>query len=997
MSKRAGQLALIVWGITLIPALAAEVSFNRDVRPILARKCFACHGPDEHSREADLRLDLFAEATRSDRTVPAIVPGKPDQSEALRRITSTDPDSRMPPAPQHPPLSPREVEILAEWISAGAVYEQHWSFVPPERPVVPAGAAHPIDAFVLAELARHGLNPAPTADWNTRIRRVSLDLIGLIPTPEELEQTERERLQLGEEAAYRAYVERLLASPYYGERWGRWWLDLARYADTNGYEKDREREIWAYRDWVIKALNEDLPFDQFTIRQLAGDLLPGAGIEERIATGFHRNTMLNEEGGIDPLEFRFYAMVDRVATTGTTWLGLTLGCVQCHTHKYDPLQHEEFYSLMALLNQADEVDLELPDAGRQAAEQERHTRADRLLSALPDQWPVPAAVQRAPRELARERFQEWLLQQRSEVIQWQTLEPLRAEANLPRLSVLEDQSILAAGDTSKQDHYRVTYRAPGKVVTAIRLEALPHPSLPARGPGMTYYEGTKGDFFLGELQLESQGVPLKLTHATESYQGNRFGKQPVTAALTIDGDLQTGWAVHGRQGERHSAVYELAEPVQIDSDLILQMTFGRHFSSSLGRFRLSFTTEKQPPQARDISAEVEALLRTPADQLTAEQEQRLFEEFLLTAAELAEPAKAIRELRKPLPVATTLIFQERPADHQRPTFRHARGEYLRPEELVQPGTPAILHPWPENLSKNRLGLARWLMAPENPLTARVLANRIWAAYFGRGLVETVEDLGTQGASPSHPELLDWLAIELREQKWSLKQLHRLIVTSQTYQQSSRLTPEQLAADPQNIWLARAPRLRLEAEVLRDSLLRAAGLLSDRRGGPGVRPPQPPGVTEAAYGSPSWQPSEGADRYRRSIYTFIKRTAPFAMYGTFDAPSGEACTARRERSNTPLQALTLLNDVMLQEAAQALGRVLVESPGTFDGKLDVAYRRVLSRLPDDAERSIWQDFVDELSSSRDEAVTQMAETERELALWTAVCRSLFALDEAIVRN
>ncbi|MEZ5945106.1 MAG: PSD1 and planctomycete cytochrome C domain-containing protein [Planctomycetaceae bacterium] len=975
-----------------------EVEFNRDVRPLLAKHCFACHGPDAEHREADLRLDSFETATQDNGSGPAIVPGSANASSLFQRISSTDADLRMPPAPNHEALSEKEISIIREWITAGAEYKPHWAFVAPQRPPVPDFSEHPIDAFVLQRLKMEGLEPSPQADIQTLARRVSLDLIGLPPTPEELRQFLDEAEQMGLETAYGTYVDRLLASPHYGERWARKWLDLARYADTNGYEKDRERQIWAYRDWVIDALNSDMPFDEFTTRQLAGDLLESPTTADRIATGFHRNTMINEEGGIDPLEFRFYAMVDRVSTTGATWLGLTLQCVQCHTHKYDPIEHGEFYGLMALMNNVHEIDMTVPDAAMQQDYESRLHQATNLVKELPEHWPVESSesVDAATRQkLIDSAFAEWLSEQRTLNTQWTSLQPLKATSNLPLLTILDDNSILGSGDTTKLDNYSIELSIPEGEFTSLRLEALPDESLPANGPGMTYYEGTVGDFFLAEMDCLVDGSPLQLTKPLDSFNANRFGNNPATAAQSIDGDPQTGWSVHGRQGERHTAVYTFEKPLVGPRKLNIEMLFGRHFPSSLGRFRFSVASSVSSQPARDITEEFEILLLLPEEQLTVAQRNQLLEHFLLSSESLKEWAEKIRTLRKPPQLASTLVLTERPIDHVRPTFRHKRGEYLQPQEQVAPEVLHVLHDFPGDAPRNRLGLAMWLNSPENPLTARVVVNRQWEALFGRGLVETSADFGTQGSPPSHPELLDWLAVEFREQGWSLKTLHRLIVTSQTYRQSSSVSPASLAVDPENVLLARAPRPRLDAETLRDSILRAAGILSSKRGGPGVRPPQPVGVTEAAYGSPKWPASEGEDRNRRSIYTFIKRSAPFAMYSTFDAPSGETCTVQRERSDTPLQALTLLNDVVVIEAANAFGKELVNTDGTDSDRIRLAFERVLARPADEEEYNLMKHFIDQQRIHLTAADANDISVENQA--WSALARALFSLDEAVTRN
>ena len=808
-----------------------------------------------------------------------------------------------------------------------------------------------------------------------------------------------------------------MATPQYGERWARRWLDLARYADTNGYEKDRDRSMWPYRDWVVNALNADMPFDQFTIEQLAGDMLPDATTSQRIATGFHRNTMLNEEGGIDPLEFRFYAMTDRVATTGTTWLGLTLGCAQCHSHKYDPVSHTEYYGFMAFLNNADEPDLEIPNADTDARNARNLAGAEKLLDLLPQQWPVPkASKELTPDELAVQRsftvdlaFSDWLKAERKRTVKWKTLRPVEANSNLPLLSVEDDDAVFASGDSTKHDVYSLTFDAGFAGATAIRLEALPDPRLPARGPGMTFYEGRKGDFYLTEFKLTADGQPVGIKRATHSYAKNQFGNNPVSAQLALDGDVQTGWSTNGRNGERHVAVFDLEKPLAAAEKLELRMDFGRHFSSSLGRFRLSVTTQAEIAAAHDMPAEIEELLTLPDQQLSKAQRTRLRNEFLLRAPELAKPAARIRQLLKPPSLTTSLVMHERPPQNVRPTYRHHRGEFLQTRERVESVTPGSLHAFPENLERNRLGLAQWITSPDNPLTARVVVNRHWAAFFGNGLVRTLEDFGLQGESPTHPELLDWLAVEFSQggdlitTPWSLKQLHRLIVTSATYRQSSHVTPSHRKLDPDNRFLARAPRFRLEAEIIRDASLRAAGILSEKMGGPPVRPLQPGGITEAAFGRPKWKASSGEDRYRRSLYTYQKRTAPFAMFSTFDGPTGEACIARRDVSNTSLQALTLLNDVMFIDTARQFGRRLADATGSDSELVGDAFRRILTRPPSSDELKLLTQFVTTqrervMSGELDAKAISQSETDnREHAVWTLLVRALLSVDEAITRN
>lgn len=1160
-----------------ITARAEDPSFSRDVRPILSDACYKCHGPDDKERKGELLLSELAGALKGGKSGdPAIVPGKPSASEIIKRLHTTDPDEHMPPPATKKVLTPEQISVLEKWIASGAKYEKHWAFQAPVAPAVPKSeASNPIDAFVQSTLAGSGLKPSSEADKAALYRRASFDLTGLPPTPEDLAAYLADRTP----DAYEKAVDRLLASSQYGERWARKWLDLARYADTNGYEKDNPRTIWPYRDWVIKALNDDMPFDRFTIEQIAGDLLPGATTDQRIATGFHRNSMLNEEGGIDPLEFRFKAMVDRVATTGATWLGLTLQCCQCHTHKYDPIPHREYYSMMAFLDNADEPILELPSPDQEREATARIAKADELVAALPLKWPVqdPSMVWTAPvsavttepaeatsalddssvlftapgpetstttlqfpglkgkftnlriealtddslpgkgpgrtphgnfvlselevhvggqfvkltqptanveqpsypitaaidgkndtgwavqilgqdihdnktatftfenpvdlngdatvtikqlhgsfhtigrmkisfgaaapagsgpeslrKESLAKAFSTWLDQQKSHTANWQVVTPVKATSNLPLLTIQPDSTVFVSGDITKADTYQVDLGKPPEAVTAIRLEAMPDPRLPARGPGMAYYEGPKGDFLLGEFQLTADGQPVKIAKASQSYAKNHFGSQ-AEASFAIDGNPETGWSCAEGQGRAHEAVFQLEKPLTASS-LNLTMMFGRHYACSLGKFRISLTTQSGEVVASQVSSDVQPLIHKP-DRTEAET-QLLRNEFLLNSPELVASRKEIDELRRPQSYLTSLVLQERPAENPRRTFIHNRGEWTQPTEPVEPAVLSILNPLPVGAPKNRLGFARWLVSRDNPLTARVVVNRAWATFFGRGIVKTQEDFGFQSSPPSHPQLLDWLAIRFMDEGWSFKKLHRLIVTSQTYKQSSSSTAAGEEKDPENILLWRGPRLRLDAEEVRDSALRSAGLLSNKMLGPSVFPPQPASVTtEGTYGALAWNTSTGEDRYRRSLYTFAKRTAPFAFANTFDAPTGEACIVRRDKSNTPLQALSLLNDVTIIEAAQALGKHLAETPGTPEQLASEAFVRCFSRPPSPEELAAVMEFCQKQQqrftaapeSAKALAGHGPAETIITRATWTAVARALMNMDEFVTKS
>ncbi len=995
------RLRMLLAATALLPVgwacLAEGPDFAREVRPILSNRCFKCHGPDEDHQEAGLRLDVSEAAhAELDSGTRAIVPGHPDDSELIARITSTDPDLVMPPPHTKVKLTEDEKRILAAWVAAGAEYRPHWAFVKPERPGMPEAendgwARNGIDRFVRARLHEEGLTPSPEADRATLCRRVHLDLVGLPPTPAELAAF------LADEApdAYERLVDRLLASPRYGERWARRWLDLARYADTNGYEKDRQRSIWPYRDWVIGALNHDMPFDEFTIRQIAGDLLSSATVDDIIATGVHRNTMINEEGGIDPLEFRYLAMVDRVGTTGAAWLGLTTACAQCHTHKFDPLTHTDYFALMALLDNADEPEWTIPSEDRDRRVNDIRRRIEEAWAKLPSTWAGTP-----------ERFAEWNAEESRLAVDWTVTKPTSVTSSLPHLVVRDDGSVLAGGDVAKSTVYEVVLPPATTETRAIRLEVLPDESLPAHGPGMVWYEGDKGDFFLSELEVTASDRRIAVAKGTESYAGNPSSSRGASsAANTIDGDMSSGWGIDGQQGRPSAAVFVLAEPVPAGTPLTLTLRSERHYACPIGCFRASVSS-RGDAEARGHTAAEEAALVKPADSRSAAERDLVQRRFLASASELAEPVKEIRKLEDSLrDGTTTLVLRERPADSRRVTHRRHRGEFTQPKEEVRPAAPAFLPPLPADAPSDRLALAKWLVSPENPLTARVTVNRHWQAFFGRGIVKTLEDFGYQSDPPSHPDLLDWLAVTfMHDFDWSQKKLHRLIVTSTTYRQASTVATDLAARDPGNVLLARGPRVRLEAEVIRDSMLAAAGLLSTKMGGPGVRPPQPEGVTEVAYGSPKWNVSKGEDRHRRSIYTFQKRTAPFAMATTFDGPTGEACLVRRDVSNSPLQALTLLNDPMFVEVARALGAAAMQAGSDDATRLEDLGRRLLSRGFDADETAALAAYLaaqrQRLAAGELDAVKLTGEAgpdAAERAAWMLVARAAMNLDEAIVKR
>lgn len=984
------------------------VDFIRSVQPLLSAKCFACHGPDEQAREGDLRLDLREPAIKSG----AITPGNPDSSSLVERIFA-DGDEQMPPADSGKALTAEEKRILRDWIAQGAEYRQHWAFVPPSKPPVPGEdsfpprwknwSRNPIDRFVLKTLLTMGLTPSPQADRLTLIRRLYLDLIGLPPTPEQADRFANNQ----DPRAYEQLVDELLQSSSFGEKWGRHWLDLARYADTNGYEKDRPRTIWPYRDWVIRAINDDLPFDRFTIEQLAGDMLPSSGNPaidnaRRIATGFHRNTMLNEEGGIDPLEYRFYAMVDRVATTGTVWFGLTLGCAQCHSHKYDPISQTDYYRLMAFLNNADEPDLEVLDPAVQQRRREIQARIEHQEMRLPEilirKLAKSTNTDPDPRQLNQE-LEQWIVNRRKDTTRWRVIEPTDLKTNLPKLEIQADKSIFATGDFTKRDVYDLRFDLDRKVAS-IRLEVLPDPRLPAGGPGNAYYEGRKGDFFLSEFQAVADGGRVEFSAASTTYGKISIGNGTADGKNVYDGEGSTGWSTSGREGQRNVLVLNLKQPVHA-KQLDIRMIFERHFVASLGRFRIS-VSDSPDAKANPLPADVEFEIATyePSNQPSAE----LKKVFLLQHPALKTETAEIDRLRRTLPQSPmTMVFRERTPDHPRLTYRHHRGEYLQKREQLSPGIPPLFSGLPKDTKMDRLNFARWLVSDANPLAGRVEVNRTWQYLFGTGLVETAGDFGTQGAVPTHPQLLDWLAVEFKEQGWSRKKLIRMIVTSSTYRQTSQGDPESFVKDPRNQWLQRGSRYRVDAEVVRDILLAASGKLSRKMYGPSVFPPQPASVTALAYGNTRWNVSTGEDRYRRSLYTFSKRTAPFAAYQTFNAPTGENCVPRRDRSNTPLQALTLLNDEMFRELAIALADLAVEKKLNHEKAIaEFMFRRLLTRrpTPDELERILrfHQAQSERLKAGElDAKKISGPHATNESASWTLVARALMSLDEVITRQ
>ncbi len=1016
---------------TAAPAAAAEIDYNRDVRPILAETCYACHGPDAKARKADLRLDQKDDAFRDRGGYAAIVAGDVESSELLARIVAEDAEEVMPPPTSGKTLTEAQRRTLREWVASGAQWDGHWAYLTPKAPAEPPilgrkWARNAIDLFALEEMEKRGLRPSPEADRATLIRRLAFDLTGLPPTPAEVDAF------VADDApdAYERLVDRLLASPHYGERMAQDWMDVARYADTNGYHIDNHRDLWKWREWVVGAFNKNQPFDRFTVEQIAGDLLPGATVEQKIASGFNRNTMVNFEGGADPDEYLTKYVVDRVTTTATVYMGATLACAECHDHKYDPFTQKDFYRFYGFFNTIDEKGLDgnfkspqpllqVPTADQESRRDEIAGRLASLVDAL--KGPLPEA------DSAQE---EWESRQSAiranPSLGWVAVDPAGAlSRNAASLAKQEDLSILAGGFNPSTDMYEVVARVDLPQISGIRLEALTHANLPHKGASRS----GNGNFVLTgfELEVSPAGdagrtaiVPLARAEADFAQtEGGDFA-----AAKAIDADPTTGWAVQGdKRREDRTAVFAAASPIEAGPGTIVR--FRLRFESiyaqhTIGRFRLALTAATAPALDLVPPANIAATLAIgPADRAEAQRRevQTYFrDKYSPEAAKLKEQIAAAtkegEELDKQIPVTMVMREQAEP----RETFVLMRGDFRVRGEKVEPGVPASLPPLPEGAPANRLGLANWLVDPANPLVARVTVNRFWQHYFGTGLVKTANDFGSQGEWPSHPKLLDWLARTFVDGGWDVKAIQKQIVTSATYRQSSHATPELIERDPENRYLARGPRFRLDAESIRDNALAISGLLDRRLGGPSVYPFQPPGLWEELaigreFSSQYYKQSEGADQYRRGLYVYWKRSVPPPNLTAFDAPNREVCTVTRPRTNTPLQALALLNDPVFVECARVLAaRVLREGGATADERLDYAMRLCVARRPNDRERAVLAKVLDQqLDNYRRDpkgaaALISVGKAPRamdldpaELAAWTALANVLMNLDESVTKG
>jgi len=1018
----------IAVGLTLTVAAPAftsdRIRFNRDVRPILAEHCWQCHGPDEKARQSGLRLDEREPALRpADSGTPAIVPRAPDQSELVRRITASDVSERMPPADFNKPLTAENVDTLKKWIAQGAEYQRHWAFQPLTKPEVPliAGASNPIDAFVGAELARRHDDFAPEADRETLLRRVSFALTGLPPTLEELDASEE---------SYRQAVDRLLASPHFGEHVAVAWLDAARYADTNGYFGDKPRQMWLWRDWVIDALNGNMPFDRFTIEQLAGDLLPDATVRQRIATGFNRNHMANNETGIIDEEYRTEYVADRVKTTMTTWTALTIGCAQCHDHKYDPISQREFYQLFAFFNNIVETGLITADnppplISAPTPQQEHQLEALRseaaraarefeemrpqLVSKI-DEWERTANDQLplSPTEsvVLLEPFDGRLAPESQPVGNAMTFEPgIRGQAGMFDATQHAEH---AATDFAADSAWSIGFWMKPDGPLSCLLSKI-EPQGRRRGLELLLQKGRLGVNLVEQWGISAIEVSVDDTiaerqwhHVVVCYDGTRSADG---VRVWIDGKLR-GLSVHR---DTLSGSISSDEPLQI----------GRR-DSGLGYYGLldELRIVQRPLTDSDVASwyrgeRLRGILDTKPESRSEIDREFLLDDYIERQAgesvrtarqRMKQAQQAERNYRAAIP--TTLVMQELP--EPRTTHLLVRGQYDQPGEIVQPGVPAALSTMPSDAQRNRLGFARWIVSEENPLTARVAVNRLWKQCFGEGLVRTMEDFGTQGEPPTHPELLDWLAAEFRDSGWDVKALLRLMVLSRTFRQESGIRGD-VSLDPANRLLRRGPSFRMSAEMIRDQALAVSGLLRRPIGGPSVKPYQPPGLwEEVSYNADETYVADTGDGlWRRSLYTYIKRQVPPPSFLAFDGATRETCTIQRARTNTPLQSLILLNDPTFVEASRALAAQLLKTETDETDRLRQLFRRVVSRPPDDDELRIVSEllrrqrgrFAATPQAASDllavgEAKTGEQLERNELAAWTVVAQTVLTLDEAI---
>ena len=995
-----------------------------------------------------LRLDSRQALLAGGNSGKIVMPGSAANSNLYQRLAGMNGLAQMPFGSD--PLPPEQIKLIGAWIDQGAVIPEtatgaatakavtHWGFIAPVRPPVPQVAhqgwvRNPIDSFILARLEKEGLSPSPPADRVTLLRRLSLDLIGLPPTAAEVDAFVADKSP----RAYEKQVERLLNSPHYGERWGRIWLDAARYADSDGYEKDKQRRVWFYRDWVINSLNRDLPYNQFVIDQIAGDLLPHATQDDIVATGFLRNSMINEEGGIDPEQFRMEAMYDRMDAIGKGILGITIQCAQCHNHKYDPLKQADYYRMFAFINNANDSNIAVYTPQEQIEQEEVFRKTREIEASLQHQHPTWQA------EMAK-----WEEKVKPGQVEWAVIQPTVDDISTggEKYILQKDGSFRCEGYAPTQSGVKLKVKTDLKNIAAFRLELLTDPSLPLGGPGRSLQGmGALTEFTVDAAPADApeKVTRLKFAKAEADFEqpvmplapifDDKTGKARVTgpAQFAIDGKDETAWGIDAGPGLRNQsrkAVFTLATPVSYPAGTILTISLvqnhggwnsGDNQSNNLGKFRLSIT-DIPAPTVDPLPKDVRAILSIPAAERTALQVQTVFGYWRTTVPEWKGENDEIAQVWRKYPEGSAqLVFGTRAVPRE--THILTRGDFLQPTALVQPGVPAFLHPLPhddswKNGQPTRLTFARWLAARDSPTTARSIVNRVWQAYFGIGIVATSENFGTQCEPPSNKELLDWLAVEFMDQGWSLKKLHRLIVTSATYRQSSKVTPALEERDPYNRLLARGPRFRVDAEVVRDIALSASGLLNAAVGGPSVFPPAPDFLflPPVSYSPKPWNESNGSEVYRRALYTFRYRSVPYPMLQTFDSPNGDMSCVRRARSNTPLQALTTLNEPVSLEAARALAaHTLTDGGRTDDQRLVYAFRRCVARTPNQSEKDDLLGFLQketrryqdgelnpwDLLGGNDALAPFLPKnmTAAQVAGWTAVSRVLLNLDETITKE
>ncbi|MBM81145.1 MAG: hypothetical protein CMJ78_11205 [Planctomycetaceae bacterium] len=995
------------------------------MKPLLSVRCGSCHG--EKKREGGLRFLSRSDILHlNDSGEPAIVAGKSAASELIRRVVSED-DDRMPPKGKR--LSNQEVNLLRRWIDAGAEWKDsnkgnlHWAYQKPVRSALPEVAnkkwlKNAVDNFVLARLEKENIAPAAQTDKARLLRRVYLDLVGLPPSVDEVDAF----LNDSSDKAYERVVDRLLKSPRYGEHWAQRWLDLARYADSNGYQADQFRTMWAFRDWVINAMNEDMPFDQFTIEQLAGDMLPNATTQQKIATGFHRCTTCNVEAGVDPEENRVNQIIDRVNTTGTVWLGTSLECAQCHNHKSDPFTQQDYYQIFAFFNNTPmevklssgvtydfygpKMDLPLDEV---TAKQRKQLTAD------VEELTKRRNDQRAEAVKGQDAWEQRLQSAIASGPEYHKLDVEKFESvGGATHTVLDDNSLLIGGKNPQNDTYTITFRTEVIGITGFKLEALLDPSLPGKGPGRQTKQN-RANFVLTDFRVtckkcddpEAKEEVVALANASADLNATRF---EIDKAL--DNDPKTGWSIHTEIHKPHHAQFLTTEPVGFDAGTLLKFTLAHNYGEqrALGRFRLTAITGQ--PETPKVADDIVAIVTAPKKKRKKADVKKLRDFYLKGNAKLAALEKQLNakqaELKKLTP-DSTLVMIEMTETRMSNIFR--RGNFLDKGAKVEAAAPAVLHTLKDGLPKNRIGLARWLVDPDNPLVARVTVNRWWSAFFGAGIVASLEDFGTQGEEPTHPELLDWLATEFVESGWSMKHMHRLIVLSATYQQSSRTRFDLSDVDPENKLLARGARVRMSAEMIRDNGLKISGLLTTKVGGPPIFPPQPPNVwRHIGRNAPKYLTSLGPDRFRRGVYVVWRRRAPYPNFVNFDAPDRAACVVERSRTNTPLQALTLMNDPAYVEMMQGLARRVARLEGNVSmaDRIRFAFRSCLSRPPNDLELKVVENaYRQELARFQSNAAAAEAVVPKgerlediplhELAAWYYVASILLNLDETITKG